>query len=137
MVVLIVFEIIKHEIYLKLAKIDCGLNQSPAVMRQKRRRRKKLGRNRSIPNPSWALVETNNIDGLQGGPFMEYLNVKNVVEMVQRIFKKNKPFGYLEQCDEDLNILEYLLPNNGIEVFIRNGSSISRYQGGGWGEAAK
>ena len=125
MVVLIVFEIIKHEIYLKLAKIDCGLNQSPAVMRQKRRRRKKLGRNRSIPNPSWALVETNNIDGLQGGPFMEYLNVKNVVEMVQRIFKRNKPFGYLE------------LPNNGIEIFIRNGSSILRYQGGGWGESAK
>ena len=45
-----------------LAKLDCDLDQSPTVMvgETHTHTQKKLGKNRSIPNPSWDLVETQN-----------------------------------------------------------------------------
>jgi hypothetical protein len=51
----------KHEPKTNLAKLDCGLNQSPTIMVGKTKQNKKLGKNRGIPNPSWILVKTKSI----------------------------------------------------------------------------
>ena len=42
-----------------LAKLDSGLGKSPTVMvGEAKNNNKKLGKNRGILKPSWALVET-------------------------------------------------------------------------------
>ena len=53
----------KQHITENLDKLGYGLDQSPTVMI---RDKKKLTRNRGIPNPSWALIETNNRINVSG-----------------------------------------------------------------------
>ena len=45
---------------INLAKLDDGLDESPAVMFGEDNN-KQLGKNRGILKPSWAFVETNNV----------------------------------------------------------------------------